>query len=98
MHGAMAYTVVESCFWTLWVGWQRLWMPDEVLALDGIVHLVHGDFEWSEVCFVPMSFGEISSLLVDSSDCLTWYLLGATGMCLLFLRFAPCLGERLAET
>jgi len=39
-----------------------------------------------------MSFGEISSRLVDNSDRLTWYLLGGTGMRLLFLLFASSLG------
>jgi len=38
------------------------------LVLDGIVHLVHGDFEWSEVGFIPVGLGEVPSGLVDSSD------------------------------
>jgi len=33
-------------------------MPDEFLALDGIVR---GDFEWSVICFILVGFGEILS-------------------------------------
>ena len=46
-------------------------MPDDILVLDGVVYLIHENFEQSEVGFIPVNFGEIPSRLVDSSDCST---------------------------
>jgi len=43
-------------------------VPDKLLVLDGSVHLVHGCFEQSEVGFIPVDLGEISSVLVDNSN------------------------------
>ena len=38
------------------------------MVLEGVVHLIHGDFEQSEVGFIPVGLGEVPSGLVDSSD------------------------------
>ena len=43
-------------------------MPDDILVLDGVVYLIHQNFEQSEVGFIPVNFGEILSRLIDSSD------------------------------
>ena len=93
VHDVVSHTVMEgACSWTLWVGWQWSRMPNEVLALDGVVHLVHRDYESSRIYFVPMSFGEVLAQLVDSSDCPTRSLLWGTRLYLLSLIFAPMLG------
>jgi len=40
-------------------------VSDDLLALDGVAHLEHGDFEWSEVGFISVDLGEFrASLLV----------------------------------
>jgi len=38
-------------------------VSDNLLALDGTVYLVHGDFEWSEVGSIPVDLSEVSSQL-----------------------------------
>ena len=43
-------------------------MPDDLLALNGVVHLVHMDFK-HEVGFILVDLGEIPSRHVDNSDC-----------------------------
>jgi len=65
-------------------------MSDDLVALNGDVHLVHEDFERSEVGFIPVDLGEVPSGLVDSSD-------RRTRLCLLFLHFTPSLGELFAK-
>ena len=69
-------------------------MLDDLPDLDGDVYAIHGDFEQSEVSSIFVDLGEVSSRLVDNYDCLTWNLLRGTKLRFLFLRFAPCLGER----
>jgi len=65
VHGTMAYTVMESAILSgsrsLRVGWEWSRVPDDVLALDGAVHLIHGDFKQSEVGFTPVDLGEVPS-------------------------------------
>ena len=66
-------------------------MFDNLLALDGVVYLVYGNFKWSEVGFIPVDLGEVPRRFVDSSDCLTGNLLKGIRLHLLFLQFAPSL-------
>ena len=44
-------------------------MSDDLLALDGVAHLDHWDFEWSEVGFISVDLGRVPSELVGSYDC-----------------------------
>jgi len=44
-------------------------VPDEILTLDGVIDLIHGDFEWGGVCFSPTVFGGVSSHFIDDIDC-----------------------------
>jgi len=67
-------------------------VPDDLLALDGTVDLVHGDFERSEVGFNPVDLGEFLSELIDSSDCPARSPFRRTRLRLLFLHFAHSLG------
>ena len=67
-------------------------MPDELPTLDGTIYLIHGDLERSEVGSVPVDLGEVSSRLVDGSDCSTQNPLRGTMLRLLFLQFALSLG------
>ena len=97
----MAHIIVESAIlpgsWSLRVGRERPRVPNDLLALDDFVHLVLGVFEQSEISFIFKDLGEVSSGLVDSSDCPTRSLFRRTRLRLLFIHFAPRLGERLAE-
>ena len=101
MHGTMEHTVMKSTILlssrSLRVGreWSRV--PDDLLVLDGAVRLVHGDFEWGEVGFIPMELDEVSSGLVDNSYCPARNLLRKSRMRLLFLHFAPSFGEQSTE-
>ena len=54
---------------------------------------VHGDFEWSEICFGLAAFDEILSRLVGGPDRPTRSLLGRTWLLLMFLRLTPLFGE-----
>jgi len=102
VHSTMAHTIVESTIlpgsWSLRVGQEWSQVPDDLPALDSVVHLVHGNFEWSEVSFIPVDLDQVLSRLVDSSDCLTRSLLQRTRMCLMFLHVAPSLGGGVGRT
>ena len=57
IHVTLAYTVMDGTIlpdsWSLWVGRERPQVRDELLTLDGIIYLIHGDFEQNVVCFEP---------------------------------------------
>ena len=72
-------------------------MLHKLLVLDGTVHLVHRDFEQSEVGFILIGLGKIPSGLVDSFDHPAQGLLRRNRICLLFHHFAPSLGEWLVK-
>ena len=67
IYDMIAHTVVESVVLfgsrSLRVGQELPQAFDDFLALDGVVHLVHGDFERSEVGFLPVNLSEFTSLL-----------------------------------
>ena len=97
----IAHIIVESAIlpgsWSLRVGRERPRVPTNLLALDDFVHRVLWVFEQSEISFIFMDLGEVSSELVDSFNCLTQSLLRRTNLCLMFLHITPRLGDRLAK-
>ena len=98
VHGPYRHgTRNTPSFLSLRVGREWSWVPDDPLALYGTVHLVYEDFEWSKVGFILVDLGEVSSGLVDYSNCPTRSLLHRTGLRLPFVHFTPSLGEWLAE-
>jgi len=101
VHDTMAHIIMESTILpgsqSLCVGRERLRMPNKLLVLDGAVYQVNEDFEWSEVGFIPVDLGEVSSWLVDNSDHPAQSLLQRNRLRFLFFHSPPHLGEQLAE-